>query len=238
MFGIVYKITNVINGKIYIGRTVKPLSYRWVDHLSETRRGSELLFHKAIRKYGEENFKVEELSKHDTDEELNAAEIAAIALYRSHERECGYNLTYGGEGMRATDETRKKISEAAMGNTRALGLIRGPQSEEHKRKLIEARTGKKRSPEAIAKFSATMKGHIVSDETKQKISDAHKGRKFSIEHRQKLGESRRGKPLSEDHKLKLSIAGKGRILSEEHKRKIGAAHKARHQQKQQEAALC
>ena len=49
---IVYKITNKINGKFYIGHSVRTLEQRWKSHLSSVRQGSKFRFHSAIRKYG------------------------------------------------------------------------------------------------------------------------------------------------------------------------------------------
>ena len=49
---IVYKITNRVNGKSYIGHSVRTLEQRWKSHLSSVRQGSKFRFHSAIRKYG------------------------------------------------------------------------------------------------------------------------------------------------------------------------------------------
>ena len=58
--GYIYKITNLINGKIYIGQTRFNVQRRFHQHLYEAKKG-ELNFplYSAIRKYGEENFKIE-----------------------------------------------------------------------------------------------------------------------------------------------------------------------------------
>lgn len=59
LYGIVYKATNLINGRVYIGLTTTTLERRWAVHCCEVRRGSKYLFHKAIRKYGEDSFSLE-----------------------------------------------------------------------------------------------------------------------------------------------------------------------------------
>ena len=98
--GFIYKATNLINGKVYIGMTTqaKP-QHRWAEHLGKARSlvQSKSYFHHAIAKYGEENFKFEILEEGITSfEELQQLEIAYIAEYESFGK--GYNLTTGGEG--------------------------------------------------------------------------------------------------------------------------------------------
>jgi len=190
--GIVYLITNQINGKVYVGQTIRPLEFRYAQHKSEARRGRRYALYNAIRKYGLQNFTIQELSCHECDEELSLAEIASIYIYKSTDRRYGYNRTYGGEGTRATPEVCAKISKAQMGNTYALGLKRGPQSDEHRKRNSLAHRGLKRSKEALRKFRATMLGHTTSQETRDKISRAHMGIPFSEEHRKRLSESHLG----------------------------------------------
>lgn len=88
---IVYMATNRINGKEYIGQTVGSLHQRKNGHF---RRGH--YFHKALCKYGKENFDWEILYRCDNIDDLNRLEIYYIKLYRTFEN--GYNLTRGGEG--------------------------------------------------------------------------------------------------------------------------------------------
>ena len=67
-FGNIYKITNLINNKIYIGQTINPISQRWSAHKSHAKNGSTHKLGRAIRKYGEENFKIELISQYPTEE--------------------------------------------------------------------------------------------------------------------------------------------------------------------------
>jgi group I intron endonuclease len=189
---VVYLITNLINGKVYVGQTIRSISWRFSQHKSSARRGDNLALCRAIRKYGEDNFQIEELSHHESDEELSLAEIASIYVYKSADKLHGYNCTYGGEGTRATPETAAKISRAQMGNTYALGLRRGPQSEEHRRKNGLSHMGLKRSAESLRKFRIAMVGHETSQETRDKISKANMGKIVSAETRQRLRNSHLG----------------------------------------------
>jgi hypothetical protein len=86
-------------------------------------------------------------------------------------------------------------------------------SDEHRRKLSEAKKGKRRKP--------------FTDETRRKISESSKGRSLSDETRKKLSLIRTGKTLSDEHKRKIGEASKGRVLSDEGRRKIGEASKAK-----------
>lgn len=98
MEGIIYKIENKINGKVYIGQTVQSLSSRWYRHcqlkgLSESE--SNMHIKRAILKYGKENFSISILEKCDSSV-LNEKEIYYINKYDSFKN--GYNKTIGGSG--------------------------------------------------------------------------------------------------------------------------------------------
>lgn len=94
MKGIIYKITNKVNGKSYIGQTRYTLEFRWKQHL---HKRDNAYFHNAIHKYGEDNFQLEILEECDI-ELLNSREIYYIAKYNTFKE--GYNLTIGGDGNR------------------------------------------------------------------------------------------------------------------------------------------
>ena len=95
--GCIYKVTNLDNGKIYIGKTCRPLNVRKSQHLRDSRK-SMAYFHRAIRKYGKDSFIWEEIYKSDNEKELFKKEKEYIALYESNKHGVGYNLTIGGEG--------------------------------------------------------------------------------------------------------------------------------------------
>ena len=95
--GYIYKVQNKVNNKVYIGKTVNTIRERWLEHIDEANRGDNTLLHKAITKYGKDNFYVDEI-ENCSCELLNTKEIHYIALFHSHMSEGGYNMTYGGEG--------------------------------------------------------------------------------------------------------------------------------------------
>lgn len=112
---IIYKSTNKINQKVYIGQTKHCLSLRKSQHLYESRR-SDYIFYKAIRKYGWDSFIWETICRCNTREELVDMEFHYIKQYHSHMSEGGYNMTYGYDTIYEISEiTRKKMSISKIG---------------------------------------------------------------------------------------------------------------------------
>lgn len=103
--GYIYKIVNIENDKVYIGLTANTIKWRWQKHLQESRTTSNKILYKAIRKYGEEKFSIEQLEEVD-NEELEDREIYWIKYYDSMIPN-GYNMTFGGE--HGTFYDREKI---------------------------------------------------------------------------------------------------------------------------------
>lgn len=109
MYGYIYKITNSINGKIYIGKTKSTIEKRFCRHIQEAKfenknNYNQSYFHQALLKYGIENFNIEIIDIATTKEELNTKEIYWIKEYNATNREIGYNLTIGGDGGDTTKE--------------------------------------------------------------------------------------------------------------------------------------
>lgn len=90
MKGFIYKVTNKVTGKSYIGQTRKSVEFRWRQHKNSK---DCYYFHKAIQKYGEENFEVTTLEECDV-EDLDSKEIFYISKYNTFNN--GYNMTTGG----------------------------------------------------------------------------------------------------------------------------------------------
>lgn len=104
---LIYKITNNINGKVYIGLT-DSFNRRMTQHSSVSGSPSSdgyfNYFYRAVRKYGWDNFTKEILEENLSREEANIKETFYINKYQSNEPECGYNLTEGGENARTHSE--------------------------------------------------------------------------------------------------------------------------------------
>ena len=92
--GKIYKVTNNINKKIYIGQTIQDENIRWNHHIREALNGSDTKFHRALRKYGKDGFIWEVIEEVDNDK-LNEREIYWISYYNSYKQ--GYNSTTGGD---------------------------------------------------------------------------------------------------------------------------------------------
>lgn len=93
--GYIYKITNDINNKIYIGQTSRDIDIRFNEHCAETRGHSKL--HNAIQKYGWTHFHIEEIEQVPLNE-LDKKEIYWINYFDSTNDKKGYNITLGGKG--------------------------------------------------------------------------------------------------------------------------------------------
>ena len=98
--GYIYKITNLQNNKIYIGKTTTCIQERFSKHIYEANtpntKGYTFILHKAFRKYGINNFNIEQIEEIDNSL-LNDREIYWINFYNSTIPN-GYNMTFGGEG--------------------------------------------------------------------------------------------------------------------------------------------
>lgn len=121
---IIYKATNIVNGKIYIGQTTLLLQGRILNH--KLAKSDRMPFHLAIRKYGFENFEFEVLCQCNSISELNEKEKEYIKLFNSRNQSIGYNISGGGNcfgsgeghpcfGKAFTEEHKEKISKALTG---------------------------------------------------------------------------------------------------------------------------
>ena len=157
---IIYKLTNTINNKFYIGVTTGNLKRRLRSHFNKTGK----YLSSAIKKYGKKNFIIEQIDSAKTNEELDRKEITYIKKLKPH-----YNLTNGGRTFfHHNNQTKKIISEYQMvakkGNQYRLGKI---HTTETKEKISNSMKGKKN------KLGKT--GYTLSLETRQKMSVARQG---------------------------------------------------------------
>lgn len=141
---LIYKYTNKINGKVYIGQTHTTLEQRAQsnghNYISSPK------FYKAIQKYGWENFIPTIIETVETQDKANECEMLYIAIYRNVEDEFGYNISLGGQSGAITKDVKKKISEKAK--ERYKDKSKNPMfgrrhSDESKVKMSNAHTGEK-----------------------------------------------------------------------------------------------
>lgn len=157
--GYIYKITNMITKKMYIGQTVMELQERWRCH-KKSNSNCVYLLH-ALNKYGICNFKFE-LICICFDENMIEIKDEYMIRYNTMVPN-GYNVRAAGNIGRHSEETKRKISNTLTGRSSPLKGKPGRKrkhTEEEKRKISESMKGKKQSVEAIEKRS---KGVIKYD---------------------------------------------------------------------------
>lgn len=173
---IVYKVINLISGKIYIGQSSRS---------DKNYFGSGMLIKKAIQKYGIKNFKKEILEHCNSKEQLNEKEIYWVKKLSSKIPN-GYNLTDGGEGLlNPSKEIREKRSITYRNNKKAMkqvaelgkswkGILK---TEDHKQKMRKPRTEatkqKMRKPKS-EKHRQNMKGPLTKEHC-ENISKSKQG---------------------------------------------------------------
>ena len=149
---ICYKITNLKNGKVYIGITKCSLQKRWREHKSKSKSSNSHLS-KSIRKHGISFFKIEILKEFNNENEMYSFEIESIKLYKSNNRLFGYNNSIGGElssiGKKLSNETKEKISNFQKKR------IREKHSIEAKLKMSIAAKGRDMSKAVLASVIKT-----------------------------------------------------------------------------------
>lgn len=112
-WGCIYKLTNTINGKIYIGKTVN-FKARMKQHKHSFNKKRCSYFARAVKKHGWINFKCSVLIDDVPEEDLDNLETSYIELLKSTNNKVGYNICSGGEGTSGlvhSDETKRKMSE-------------------------------------------------------------------------------------------------------------------------------
>lgn len=155
---IIYRITSLINNKIYLGQTIGKLSNRKGIHLFHLRNNkhSNSYLQNCFNKYGECNLKFDIIDTAKSLNELNFKEKNLISIYKTNNRKFGFNIREGGNNETMSKKTKKLISEKLLGNTNG----RFNKGKTRKRNFIL----------------------IHSKKTKELISKKLKNRKLSKEH--------------------------------------------------------
>lgn len=183
VIGHIYCVVCNRNQRMYFGQTMQQVESRFEAHIRRAKRGSLLKFHRAMRKYGEENFTVEEVvavsapTKKELKAKLDFLERHFIQRYDT--RKNGYNMTDGGD---------------------SCPMVGKNHSEETKLKIGMATKGRKHLKATKDKISKGNKGKKLSEETRRKISEAKKGKTSPF----------KGKHLSKEVRKHLSELAIGR----------------------------
>lgn len=195
----VYYLKNKINTKVYFGVTSADNPE---DRWKELYRHNDKL-HQDLLDYGLDNFDKKIIKEYNNSTEALRLESELITKYDTTNPLKGYNIFTNKDkshhnleylenlskrnsgknnpryGVKVSDETRKKISEANKGKK---------LSEEHKAKISKANKGKKLSQTHKDKIGLAHKGKIVSEETRKKISASAKNREYTDDFKQKCKE--------------------------------------------------
>jgi group I intron endonuclease len=204
-YGRIYVVTNKVNGKQYVGQTTVTLTRRWGVHLSsaKSQRNSCRALGNAIRKYGSDNFTMQEVATASGREELDAKELQWVDSLGSMSPN-GYNLTEGGGSVgRPSKETVEKRRLTMRGHPTPQATrdkIRSAQvgrtfTPEHREKLRQAKLGRKQDPGHVARRVAAVQAAYSErhDEIVAKITRVHIGTHHSEATKEKMRASARNR---------------------------------------------
>jgi group I intron endonuclease len=226
----IYLISNVANGKLYVGSS-ENIPNRWCDHIKPLRRGCHpnRYLQNAFNKHGENSFRFDviefcELRDYHIDpcgytddiRYLTDRETWWVVLLGTLSPK-GYNLILPDRSI-ISNETRLKLSKASQGNQRALGH---KHSDEVRRRISETHKGKPKPEEQKRKMSASQKGRPkeLSEETRERLVTIRKGK-------EPWNKGKTG-VYSEEMLFRMGKGGKRRIDSEETRRKKSESRKGK-----------
>ena len=211
----IYRITNKINGKTYIGKH----KYK---KLNDNYMGSGVHLRSAQKKYGIENFEKKILVFNISKlEHANLLEKTFIAAEREKVgRENCYNKADGGDGgdVMSIDVKRKMYEIRKKYSGKNHPMYGKHHSEESRKKMSEAAKGR----------PGYWLGKHLTEEAKRKSSESHKGKHLTEEQKRKISESNKGKCHSEESIRKMSESKKGHKVSEETRKKISETNRGKH----------
>lgn len=192
MYGYIYKTTNLVNEKIYVGQKKS-------ETFVKTYYGSGTIIRRAIEKYGVENFKVEIIQWCASKKDLDLKERYWIKKLKSQWGfGIGYNVTDGGElGDTFTHLTKEDQEKRREKHRKNNNLPRW--TEERKKEMSKRMSGENNPSYGKQGY---FKGKKLPEETKQKLREVNLGKKATKETREKLSNihKERFKNMSEEEK--------------------------------------
>lgn len=174
----IYLVCSLRSGKKYVGQTRQGIQARWSQHRCEAKRRKTTYLHRAIHKYGAENFSISILEEVFSQEDANLVEGYWITHFQSNLREFGYNSDSIGRVKLPSPETRLKQSEAQKRRFAKPGAL-ARLSEDIKRSHPGI---------TVANRALVSKRQLGDKRNVGRIRGPH-----SVEHREKIAEARRGK---------------------------------------------
>lgn len=224
-YGIIYKVINRVNGKLYIGQTVKSLAKRKSGHLYLAKKDdTHSIFLRALNKYGKDAFIWLKICDCYSREELDYYENYYIDFFDANVLDKGYNLIKGRgrSGYEQSEDTKDKISRKAKKrlSNPVNNPMYGKQHSESTKMLISENLkdrfcgednpfyGKTHTEVSKSKMSESRLGsknhfygkHLTTDH-RNRISEANKGRMFTKKHCRHISDSKKGKNIGSDNAL-------------------------------------
>ena len=181
--GFIYQIKNLVNNKIYIGQTIRPIHkriYEYKSALKFNRCYNQYLLN-AFNKYGWNSFEFTVLDTASTSDELNKKEVFYIKKFDTTNKRIGYNIEIGGRNSIPSTETLKKMSASRLNRKQDEIWINkriAPAGSDEAKKYGRKKTDeeKKLISEGSPKYWL---GKNRDEETKRKISETKKERGLS-----------------------------------------------------------
>jgi len=216
----IYLVTNLVNRKRYVGCTKVSVQRRWAQHRSAAAKGSSLLIHRAIRKYGTENFSIEVIETVEgVHADLMAAEVRQIAA-------CGclvpygYNLTPGGQGVDYSVPAIREKHLAAVRKSSSTQEWR-TKNAEATRRLASTSEWREAQLEGVRKRS-------VSPEWRENITKANREKSTDPRWQEAHAEGVRRRNASPGWAVSVAVRTQTQVNSETfRKAAVGNAMKAR-----------
>lgn len=247
----IYKITNLVNQKVYIGSAID-IKKRWQDHLNYLRKDkhNNKYLQRSYNKYGEDAFEFKILFycypdkllhyeqtfidfykfKVGWDNMYNMCPLSHSTLGRDVTQETKNKISIANKGRKHTLEAIQNMSQGMLGNQNAKGFKQTKETCDKRGKILK---GKKRSPEQCTRISKAKTGFKHTAQSCANMSKAQKGVKHkpcTQETKDKIRITLTGRKLTEEHKAKISEGGKGKKRpprSDEWKKKQSLAQKGK-----------
>ena len=208
----IYKITNKINGKVYIGKTEKSIRVRFSVHKNNAHKKINRYLYDAMNHYGIKNFEISIIEKCFDIDSLNKREIYWIEYFNSTNRNFGYNMQCGGTGGRQPPEVLKVIGQKVSIANKGRIVSKDTRlkiSKKHMGKTIPVNVREKIRDTLKLKF----KNGEIACTLPYRCGKEHPmwGKKHSLKARKKISKARMGKTYEELFGVENAIRLKNKL---------------------------
>ena len=185
----IYTITNKVNGKIYVGYTTQSIQKRFQDHVNESNRTPKYKIHRAILKYGRENFIIEQIYQTLDKKDVNEKEEYFIKEYKTQNDMYGYNIANGGQGGNIKTKEQLQKQSIQWKENNIINVIKEDpikweswliKRKNSAKKVLSNDNWLKQNELNKQRFIENNPGKNKSEETKKRQSEAQKKRNIEI----------------------------------------------------------